>query len=107
LETNFQTSQKIQAVTKKEVSMRKLLNIIGIFIFAGIALTNVTNPLPSTDDTKEFLEFIGGSAFIYYILVNIYFTGQIGRKVVLTILFLLGCFSIFMAIYLTTNPVSH
>ncbi|MCM3067889.1 hypothetical protein M3568_16100 [Priestia flexa] len=107
LETNVQTSQNIRVVTKQEVSMRKLLNIIGIFIFAGLALTNLTNPLPSTDYTKEFLLFIGGSAITYYILVNIYFIGQIGRKVVLTILFLLGSFSIIMAIYLATNPVSH
>ncbi|MGM0864515.1 MAG: hypothetical protein ACQEWF_07565 [Bacillota bacterium] len=107
METNFQTSQNVQVVTKKEVSMRKLLNILGLFIFAGTALTNITTPLPSANYTKQFLYCIVGSAFIYYLLVNIYFTGQIGRKVVLIILFLLGCFSIFMAIYLATNPVSH
>ncbi|MCR8848379.1 hypothetical protein NQ095_08195 [Rossellomorea sp. SC111] len=107
METNVQTSQYDQAVTKNEVSMGKLLNILGLFIFAGTALTNITTPLPSIEDTKQFLYCIVGSAFIYFLLVNIYFTGQIGRKVVLTTLFLLGCFSIFMAIYLATNPVSH
>ncbi|PMC33918.1 hypothetical protein CJ195_26080 [Bacillus sp. UMB0899] len=87
--------------------MRKLLNIIGTFIFAGLAFSNVTTPLPSSEDTKEFLLFIVGSAIIYYFLVNIYFIRQIGRMIVFTILSLLGCFSIFMAFYLGTNSVPH
>ncbi|MBU7592815.1 hypothetical protein FVO58_09720 [Metabacillus halosaccharovorans] len=87
--------------------MGELLNIIGIFIFCGLALSNVTNPPPSSDDTKEFLLFIGGSAMIYYLLVNIYFIGQIGRKIVFTILIFIGCISVFMAIYLTDNPIPH
>ncbi|MFD1777207.1 hypothetical protein ACFSFW_00755 [Fredinandcohnia salidurans] len=107
METNVQTSQNVEIVTKKEVSMRKLLNILGIFIFCGLALTNVTNPLPSIDYTKDFLSFIGGSAIIYFLLVNIYFIGQIGIKIVFTILVFLGCFSIFMAFYLATNSVPH
>ncbi|MCA1030922.1 hypothetical protein LCL95_07815 [Bacillus timonensis] len=107
METNVQTSQNIEIATKKEVSMRKLLNIIGIFIFCGLALTNVTNPLPSSDYTKEFLLFIIGSAIIYYFLVNIYFKGQVGRKIVFTILILIACFSIFMVFYLGDNSVPH
>lgn len=107
METNVQTSQNVEIVTKKEMSMSKLSNIIGIFIFGGLALTNVTNPLYSSELTKEFLLFIGGSAIIYYFLVNIYFIGQIGRKIVFTILILIGCFSIFMAFYLGTNSVPH
>lgn len=95
--------QKSRNVTKKEIDMRKALNIIGIFIFGGSALTNVTNPLPSSEYTKEFLLFIVGSAIIYYSLVSSYFIGKIGRKIVFTILILLGCFSVFMAFYLTTN----
>jgi len=107
LETNVQTSRNVKIVTKKEISMRKLLNILGIFVFCGLALSNMTNPLPSSDDTKEFLLFIGGSAIIYTLLVNIYFIGQIGRKVVFTILILLGCFSVFMAFYLANNSIPH
>lgn len=107
METNVQMSPKVEIVTKKEVSIRKLLNIIGIFIFAGLALSNVTTPLASSEDTKEFLLFIVGSAIIYYFLVIIYFKGQIGRKIVFTILILIGCFSIFMASYLWTNSVPH
>ncbi|MGD6969004.1 hypothetical protein ACQCVP_21525 [Rossellomorea vietnamensis] len=107
METNVQTSQNVRVVTKQEVSMRKLLNIIGIFIFVGLALTNLTNPLPSFDYTIEFLRFIVGISTTYYILVNAFFIGEIGRRVVLTILFVLGSFSIFMAVYLATNPASH
>ena len=107
METNVLTSQNVEIVIKKEISMRKLLNIMGIFIFGGLALTNVTNPLHSSDYIKEFFLVIAGSAFIYYFLVNIYFIGEIGRKIVFTILILLGCFSIFMAFYLATNSIPH
>lgn len=89
------------------MQMRRLLNILGLFIFVGTALTNITTPLPSIHYTKQFMYFIVGSAIVYYLLVNIYFISRIGRKVVLTTLFLLGCFSIFMAIYLVSNPASH
>lgn len=107
METNVQTAQNVEIVSKKEVSMRKVLNIIGTFIFVGLALSNVTTPLPSNEDIIEFLLFIVGSAIIYYFLVNIYFIGQIGRKTVFTILILLGCFSIFMAFYLGNNSLPH
>ena len=105
--TNSQMSQNVEIATKKEVSMKKLLNILGIFIFGGLALSNVTNPLPSSEVTIEFLLFIGGSAVIYYFLVIIYFIGQIGRKIFFTTLILLGCFSIYMALYLTINSIPH
>ncbi|WP_240390570.1 hypothetical protein [Bacillus sp. Y1] len=107
METNVQTSQNTVIVVKKELSMRRLLNMIGIFIFGGLSLTNVTNPLPSSYFTKEFLLFIGGSAITYYLMVNIYFLGQIGRKLVFTMLILLGCFSMFMIFYLSTNSIPH
>ncbi|PWW28891.1 hypothetical protein DFO73_105128 [Cytobacillus oceanisediminis] len=77
---NVQTSQNVEIVPKKEVSLRKLLNIIGIFIFGGLALTNVTNPLPSNDLPKEFLLFITGNAIIYFFLVCIYFIGDYGER---------------------------
>ncbi|WP_232311277.1 hypothetical protein [Robertmurraya korlensis] len=107
METNVQTSQNAVIVANKESSMRRLLNIIGIFIFGGLALTNVTSPLPSSNYTKEFMLFIVGSAITYYLMVNIYFIGQLGRKLVFTMLILLGCFSMFMIFYLSTNPITH
>lgn len=107
MQTNLQTSHKVEVVTNNVVSIRKLLNIIGIFIFSGLALTNVTNPLSSSEYTKEFLLFISGSAIIYYLLVNTYTVGQIGKKIVLIILILLGCFSIYMVFYVAANSIPH
>lgn len=107
METNIQTSHNVEIVTNKEVSLRKLLNIIGIFIFGGLALTNVTNPLPSNELTKEFLLFIVGSAIIYYFLVSIYFIGGFWRKVFYAILILLSGCSLFMVFYLVTNSIPH
>ncbi|WP_237562884.1 hypothetical protein [Bacillus dakarensis] len=86
--------------------MRKLLNVIGLFIFGGIALTLVTSPVYS-DEIGNFLLFFLGSASIYYLLVNIYFQGGLWRKVFFAALLILGGFSIVMAIYLSTNPIPH
>ncbi|MGS2778252.1 hypothetical protein ACVBAX_12840 [Robertmurraya sp. GLU-23] len=72
--------QNHEITTENEVSMRKLLNVIGIFIFGGLVLTNFTTPLPSYESTKEYLVFIAGITFIYYLLVNIYFKGGLGKK---------------------------
>lgn len=107
MQTNIQTSQTVEIVTKKEVSMRRLLNIIGMFIFSGLALSNVTNPLPTNEYTKQFLLFIGGSASIYFCLVSFYFIGGVWRKVFYTILMILCGFSLFMVFYLVTNSVPY
>lgn len=107
MEAKTQTSQSAEVTYKKEVRVQKLLNIIGIFILGGLALTNLINPLPSSDYRKEILFFIGGSALIYYITVNIFFLGNLGRKVVFIILILLSCFSLFMTVYLEVNSMPH
>ena len=91
-----QTSQNVEIVTQKERSLSKLFNVLGIFIFGGLALTILTTPLY---EIKNFLFFIFGSAFIYYILVNIYFIGGIWRKIFYTILILLIGFSFYMIYY--------
>lgn len=92
---------------KREVSLKNLLYGIGLFIFGGMALTNVTTPLPSKEETKEFLLFIFGSALIYYFLVSIYYIGGLWRKVFYAILILLFLFSIFMVFYLITHSIPH
>ncbi|TDL76208.1 hypothetical protein E2R53_20755 [Peribacillus frigoritolerans] len=88
------------------MSLRKLLNLIGGFIFGGSAFTSVTNPIPS-NEYKEFLLFILGSAIIYYFLVNIYFLGGFRRKVFYLSLIFLAGFSIFMTFYLATHSMTH
>ncbi|MBG9550083.1 hypothetical protein ACOSZF_15060 [Cytobacillus firmus] len=92
---------------KREVSLKNLLYGIGLFIFGGMALTNVTTPLPSKEETKEFLLFIFGCALIYYFLVSIYYIGGFWRKVFYTVLILLFLFSIFMVFYLITHSIPH
>jgi hypothetical protein len=106
LGTKIQTSQNVEIVTKEEKSLRKVLNVIGIFIFGGLAFTNVTNPIPS-NQIKDFLLFISGSALIYYFLVNIYFLGRPWRKVFYASLIVLLGFSLFMVFYLTAHSMPH
>jgi hypothetical protein len=103
---SLKTSKNVEGTTKEVMSIRKLLNIIGLFIFGGIALTSVTNPIPS-DKIKGFILFTVGSASIYYLLVIIYFTGRKGRMIFFTILILLGAISLCMAYYLATLLVAH
>lgn len=107
LETNTQMSQNVETVTENGMSIRKLLNVAGIFIFGGLAITNLTNPLQSSELAKEFLLFISGSSAIYYLLINVYFIGVVGRKIVISLLILLGCFSVYMAFHLTIYPLAH
>lgn len=82
-----------------QLSKRKVLNILGIFIFGGFALTNLTNPPYSNELIIESLLFIGASAVLYYLLVNIYFSSDLGGKISLSILILLGLVTIAMIFY--------
>lgn len=105
METKMQTSQNVEIERTPEADFKKVLNIIGVFIFAGLALTSVTNPMPAKY-LKEYLMFIGGSAIIYYFLLNIYFIGETWRKVFYASLIVLGIGSLSMAIYLFSHS-SH
>lgn len=107
LETKLQPNQNVEIKSKKEVNLRKLLNIIGFLIFGGLALTIITNPPHSTYEIKEFLLFIVGSTFIYYVLVNLYFIGKLWRKVVYAILIIMGGMNIFIIFYLSTGSITH
>ncbi|WP_079504652.1 hypothetical protein [Mesobacillus jeotgali] len=82
-----------------DADLKKVLNIIGLFIFGGLALTSITNPMPA-DDFKEYWVFIAGSAIIYYFLLNLYFIGAPWRKVFNAILIFLGIGSLVMVVYL-------
>jgi hypothetical protein len=103
---SLKITKNAEGTTKEGMSIRKLLNIIGLFIFGGIALTSVTTPIPS-DKIKGFILFTVGSASIYYLLVNIYFTGRKGRIISIAVLILLGSISLFMAYYLATHSITH
>ncbi|MBM7702991.1 hypothetical protein [Metabacillus iocasae] len=98
MEPNIQTQQHVTMKTKKELSMRKLLHMIGFVIFGGLALSILTVPYyieglqikaveglqlgeekMMAKKVKEFLLFIGGAAALYFSLLNIYWTGKKGR----------------------------
>ncbi|MGM0877810.1 MAG: hypothetical protein ACQEWV_24500 [Bacillota bacterium] len=119
MEVNPQTSHNIEIVTKKKISIRTVLNIYGAFTFLGLILSIFTVPITINGDMeffrnemkpkeiKELLLFTFVSAFIYYFLVNIYFIGQLWRKVFFATLILLFGFSIFMIFYLLNYPTPH
>lgn len=86
LEINQQTSEN--AVTKKEITIRTVLNIYGGFAVLGLILSIFTTPISLNENMrlfynedlmmeskkiKEFLFFIFGSALVYFSLVNIYY----------------------------------
>ncbi|SEN97462.1 hypothetical protein SAMN05192533_13410 [Mesobacillus persicus] len=106
MEPNTQMSHKTELTTKKEGSLRNLFYGIGLFIFAGLALTLVTNPIASYK-AKEFLLFIVGSAVLYFLLVSVYFIGGLWRKVFYISCLLLFGFSLFMIFYLATHGTAH
>lgn len=105
LDKKMQATQNAKTAREEDRDLRKVLNIIGIFIFGGMALTSATTPMPA-DYLIEYLLFIAGSALIYYFLVNIYFLGQSWRKVFYGVIIVLGVSSLSMVFYLL-NHSSH
>jgi hypothetical protein len=88
LETNPQTSQNVEIVSKKEVTIRTVLNIYGVFAVLGLILSIVTSPICIDENIqfyfnkelmmgekkiKEFLLFIFISAVAYFLFVNLYY----------------------------------
>jgi hypothetical protein len=88
LEFNPQTSQNIEIVTKKEMTLRKVLNIYGVFTVLALILSIFSSCISINENMnffyneelmlgakkiKEFLLFIFGSALIYFSTVNVYY----------------------------------
>jgi ABC-type transport system involved in cytochrome c biogenesis permease subunit len=122
MELNYQTVPDFQPVPKKQHGSRTVLNIIGLVIFGGLLLQSLTVPFTLDGsgglsqieeikmNTSEFLEFFFftlGCGTIYYLLVNLYFTGEKGKQAALFIIALLGIFSVLMVVYLVQRPLSH
>lgn len=105
MEPNTQTSNMTELDTEKEGSLRNLFYGIGLFIFGGLALSLVTNPIASYK-AKEFLLFIVGSAALYYFLVSVYFIGGLWKKVFYTCCLLLFGFSLYMIFYLVNHATA-
>ena len=80
METNLQTSRNIEIVTKKEITLRSVLNIYGVFTVLALILSIFTTPISINGNMqffynedlmmgekkiKEFLLFIFGSALVH------------------------------------------
>ncbi|ART76974.1 hypothetical protein B4U37_13375 [Sutcliffiella horikoshii] len=100
---------------KKELSIKSLLNIIGLFIFLGMIIMAITNPLTIDPNIGiyqndkaimkgkklyEFAIFILISSFTYFLLVQLYFSTPKGRKVFFIVLSVLAIAAPMVAIYL-------
>lgn len=100
---------------KKEKTLQFTLNVIGIFMFMGILIRWWTVPFAVSHDLriyynsdfqmklsecKEFLAFVLCAASVYFSLVNVYFLGKTGKKLVYTVLVLLAVFNLYMMLTL-------
>lgn len=88
----------------REISLRFVLNTYGAFLFLGLLLSIFTHKI---EEVTEFLLFILISSVVYFVLLNLYFTSEIGRKAVFILLCLIGLFSLLMVFYLQLNPASY
>ncbi|WP_078544646.1 hypothetical protein [Litchfieldia alkalitelluris] len=85
---NPQTSQNVEIVTKKEITIRTVLNIYGVFAVIGLILSIFTAPITLSENMnlyfneeimmgektiKDFLVFIISSAVVYFSFVNLYY----------------------------------
>lgn len=113
MRANFKKS--IKRSVKKERTLQFTLNVIGIFMFIGVLIRWWTVPFAVSNDLqiyynpdfqmkpsecKEFLAFTLCAAGVYFSLVNIYFLGKTGKKLVYTVLVLLAVFNLYMMLTL-------
>lgn len=100
---------------KKERTLQFTLNVIGIFMFIGVLIRWWTVPFAVSNDLqiyynpdfqmkpsecKEFVAFVLCAASVYFSLVNVYFLGKTGKKLVYTVLVLLAVFNLYMMLTL-------
>lgn len=88
----------------KEVTVQKVLNIYGVFLFLGLILSIFTHGI---EDINGFLLFILVSSVLYFFMLNLYFISDLGRKVVFGMMGAIALFSLFMVFYLQINSAAH
>lgn len=93
-----------EADTPKEITVQKVLNLYGIFLFLGLILSIFTHGIK---DINGFLIFILISSVLYFFMLNLYFVSDFGRKVVFGMIGAIALFSLFMVFYLQINPAAH
>lgn len=109
---NFKKSTKRSV--KKERTLQFTLNVIGIFMCTGVLIRWWTVPFAVStklqiyynpdfqmkpSECKEFFAFVLCAASVYFSLVNVYFFGKTGKKVVYTVLVLLAVFNLYMILH--------
>ncbi|MDD9784467.1 hypothetical protein [Priestia megaterium] len=115
IRANFKESTEINVNTKKERTLQLTLNVVGILMFMGVLIRWWTAPFSVSRDLqiyynqgfqmtlnerKEFLAFVLCAASVYFSLVNVYFLGKTGRRLVYTVLVLFAVFSLYMMLTL-------
>ncbi len=88
----------------RRITLRSVLNTYGGCLFTGLLLSIFTHRI---EDVTGFLLFIIIGSLVYFLLLNLYFTSEIGRKAVFITLCLIGLFSLFMIVYLQLNPAPY
>lgn len=88
LNVNPQNSKEVELYKKRNITIRTVLNIYGVFAIVGLILSIFTIPVSVSEDMqffynqellmgqkkiKEFLLFIFGSAVAYFVLVNVHY----------------------------------
>ncbi|EDL66660.1 hypothetical protein [Bacillus sp. SG-1] len=118
MELNYKTSPVDQPVALPRISVRAVMNFIGVVIFGGLLLMPFTLPISLSSgfefyqsekiamNESEFVEytlFTLGSGVLYFLLANIYLRGQQWRRVFSIIIALLGLFSVICIFYLVMH----
>ena len=113
MRANFKESAKRSV--KKERTLQFTLNVIGIFMFIGVLIRWWTVPFAISNklgiyynpdfqmkpsECKEFLAFVLCAASVYFSLINVYFLGKTGKKLVYIVLVLLAVFNLYMMLIL-------
>lgn len=104
MSTQSRVLPKATADHSRGITIRTVLNIYGVFLFLGLIVSIFTHEIK---DVSGFLFFIAISSVLYFLLLNLYFISDLGRKVVYITVAAIGLFSLFMAFYLQINPAAH
>ncbi|WP_394119896.1 hypothetical protein [Planococcus donghaensis] len=88
---------KKETNTPKGITILTVLNSYGVFLFLGLLSTILVHGI---EYLTEFLLFILVSSTLYFLLLNLYFRGELWRKVVYAVMGAIALFSLFMVFYL-------
>ncbi len=99
----------------EKLTMKRLMNLLGLLILLGMIIMAFTNPLTidpnlgvyqtekaviKGKELYKFATFLLVSSFIYFLLVQLYFSTPIGQKVFFIVLTVLAITAPIVAIYI-------